>query len=556
MSTDQPSRQTTSEVVNPRMEIGNESFSGSQIESAQIHTHSDDRSEFTSASVTLNPPFQGRWDYRAEVRIYEDDERVLTGLCSAARFGEEGKLHLQVRGPLWQMERTILQGFGPFGMSAKEALYWLSAVANPTVSTIVEGLQLDQTRRPFMFAIPLKNLRSTGAGIRLTTDTGIASHEYETVFKPILEQLKVMEEEPAWHEENPKLFGVVFAENFLRADQAARDRAEMTVGIINLALRTGMSHFDTRYAHGPISFSAETTLTPVALHPWIIIREASQAKGWIRQIPTAKLQAEASLDDSLERIRFFLSEFATATESGDMHDQLGRRQLSARERRLAQGTNRALRWLNIAASEEDVRDRFTASWIALESILNAIVYPGVFDGERATLQEEIRNQIGKVDLPRATRESLAITTDMLEGRLLQNDWSLSRKLNIFAEALGLKLEPRDKSLVRKLSRARNTILHGENVNPNVSQEQIDQLQHLVERLVVGVSVGGYEDLEDCVHRFHIGKIGPEGGAAPISIDGKEDVPYKMHAFRDNKGQLVGEWIAEGKIYSEKNMEIV
>ena len=191
-----------------------------------------------------------------------------------------------------------------------------------------------------MFAVPLKNLESSGKVFLLTTDTGIASHEYENVFKPILAQFKEVEGEPAWSDDNPKIFGVVFAENLLQADYIARDRAELMVGIINLALRTGMSHFETRYGGDLIAFHAETSLTPVSLHPWTIIRETTQLKGWIRRIPIAKLESETSLDESLDRIRFFLSEFSRVNESGDMHDQLGRRQLSERERRFLKGTSR------------------------------------------------------------------------------------------------------------------------------------------------------------------------------------------------------------------------
>ena len=232
------------------------------------------------------------------------------------------------------------------------------------------------------------------------------------------------------------------------------------VVIINLALRTGMSHFDTRYSGDLIDFDAETSLEPVSLHPWIMIRETSQLKGWVRVIPTAKLESEISLDNSLERIRFFLSKFDRASESGDVHDQLGRRQLSAREKRLSSGIKRTLRWLNIASGEDDERDRFTATWIALESILNSITYPGVFDGERSALKDEITREVRKVSLPSTSRQSLDITKDMLENRILQNNWSLPRKLPIFAESLGVNLKPDDKKLVGMLSRARNTILHG------------------------------------------------------------------------------------------------
>ena len=553
-NTDQPRRTTTKRIINPRFEIGSVSFWGNQIGSAQIHTHKNCHSEFRSASVTLNPPFEGRWDYHAGVRIFEDDDLILTGICSEAKSGKGGKLHLKVWGSLWRLERTALRGLGTFGMSNKENFYWVAKLSNPIIDPVVKEPELDDTLRPFMFAVPVKNLKSSGKVVFLTTDTGIASHEYENVFKPILAQIGEIEGEPAWSDETPKIFGLVFAENLLQADYAARDRAELMVGIINLALRTGMSHFETRYDCEPIAFDAETTLTPVSLHPWIIIRETSQVKGWIREIPTAKLESETSLDNSLDRIRFFLSEFNRTSELGDIHDQLGRRQSSARERRLLLGTNRALRWLNTALSEEDMRDRFTATWIALEAILNAITYPGVFEGERATLREEIKSEIRKINLPDTTQESLAITTNMLENRLLQNNWSLPRKLSIFSESLGIQLNPNDRKLVGKLNGARNTILHEGDGNPDLSQGQVNQLRYLVERLIVGVSIGGYEDLEDGTHKFHIGTIGPEGGGAPISIDGKEDVPWEFHATRDNQGQFIGEWIAEGEIYSDKNIK--
>ena len=556
MSTPPDEKTTTNRIINPRLEIGNESFSEHQIESAQIHTHEDDHSRFRSASVTLNPPFEGRWDYHEIVRVYEGDDLLLTGTCSEAKLAEEGRLHLKLWGLLWHLERTNLQGLGTFGMSGRERFYWVAKLTDPDMDPIVKGLEVEYKLRPFMFAIPLKNLKSSGKLLLLTEDTYIASHESETVFQPILAQFEEIKGEPAWVEGNPKIVGLVMAENFLQADHAARDRAGLMVGIINVALRTGMSHFQTRYGSELIAFSAETTLTPVSLHPWIIIREASQLKGWIRKIPTVKLKSEIILDDSLDRIRFFLSEFSRTSEAGDVHDELGRRQLCARERKLILGINRALRWLNTASSEETMRDRFAATWVALEAILNAITYPGVFEGERAMIGEEIRSSIRKINLPNATRESLAITTDMLKGRILRNDWSPPRMLSIFAESLGIRLKPNDKRLVQKLSRARNTILHEGEENPDLSLEQMNQLRYLVERLVVGASIGGYEDLEDSLHKFHIGTIGPEGGGAPISIDGKEDVPWEFRATRNKQGQLVGEWIAEGKIYSDKNIERV
>ena len=556
MKTEQSSKTTTRPILNPRLEIGSDTFCGNQIELAQIHIHSDGRSKSRSASVILIPPIEFAWNYHAGVKVYEDDELILTGICSEATPTEEGGVNLELWGPFWQLDRTTLQRFGTFGMSNKENLYWVSKLGNPTKSHFVEGLKLDNTLRKFVFAVPLKNLNSSGSFHLLATDAGIASHEYENVFDPILAKFEETQNEPVWNRDNPKLFGIVYAETLLEADNIARDRAELMLDIINLALRTGMSHFKTRYEGNLIAFNAETTLTPVSLHPWIIVRERSMDKGWIRKIPTTKLEAEISLDKTLDRINFFLSKFSKASQSGDVYDQLGSRQLPRREQRLLRGINRSLRWLNIASSEKDVRDSFTASWVALESILNAIKYPGVFDGERAALKNEIKTKIRKIPLPNMIHESLAITTDMLESRILRNDWSLPRKLLIFAESTGLQLKPDDKQLVNKLSRARNGILHGESDNPDLSYELVNRLKYLVERLIVGASIGGYQDLEDSIHKIHVGTIGPEGGGAPITIDGREDVPYQLHVKRNREGDLVCEWIAEGNIYSDNNTEFV
>ena len=138
---------------------------------------------------------------------------------------------------------------------------------------------------------------------------------------------------------------------------------------------------------------------------------------------------------------------------------------------------------------------------------------------------------------------------MLLNRVLQNDWSLNRKLPIFANAFGITLWKGDIELVRDLARVRGTAFHEGDNDPDISHEQVAQLKHLVERLIAGTSVGGYEDLEDRPHKFEIGQIGPEGGGAPLSIDGK-DVAYEVHMFRDAEGEPVVEWIAEGKIYTE------
>ena len=141
-TTDRPRTTTTKRIVNPRLEIGSESFAGNQIGPAQLHTHKDAHSEFRSASVTLHPPFEGRWDYHAGVRIYEADDLILTGICSEAKPGQGGKLHLKLWGPSWHLERTTLRSLGTFGMSNKENFYWLAKLTNPLMGPDVKGWNL------------------------------------------------------------------------------------------------------------------------------------------------------------------------------------------------------------------------------------------------------------------------------------------------------------------------------------------------------------------------------------------------------------------------------
>ena len=75
------------------------------------------------------------------------------------------------------------------------------------------------------------------------------------------------------------------------------------------------------------------------------------------------------------------------------------------------------------------------------------------------------------------------------------------------------------------------------------------MESLVERLVVSVSVGGYEDLEDETrHRLEWEKEEQPGGAEQAFLDDRR-VTYRAG------GTEGGEYIIEGKIYSRKNTDI-
>ena len=116
----------------------------------------------------------------------------------------------------------------------------------------------------------------------------------------------------------------------------------------------------------------------------------------------------------------------------------------------------------------------------------------------------------------------------------------------------MKLQPNDTEVVRELAATRGKVFHAGQDEPTLSNVQLEQLRYLVERLVVAASIGAYQDLEDRHRHIHFGEIGPEGGFAPMFVDGKE-VLYDLHVVRGEDGQLRGEWLAEGKIYTQEEL---
>ena len=506
-----------------------------------------------SASVNVVPQEELRWNYRAETKLYGKGSLWLTGVCAKASQDNDDDITLELRGPFWFLERATIQSLETFGMSNRENMYWLVRLCDAEVATTPK-MDLDTELRPFLYAIPLKGLSSSNGRSLVIGDSGIVSHEYDTTFAPLLEQLESTKSHEFWHGGNPKVWGVVFAHDMIEAERVALTRARYTADLVNFALRTGISHFATRYEAEPLLWDAEIGMTQVSLHPWIILREVKEVKGWVREISSAKLQSENDLDNCIERIEFFADRFLDAHQAENIHTQLGKRVLSERERKLFDGIQRSLRWLSIASGEENVADQFIATWTALEAVLDSADYPGVFDGERGELKDTILESIRGVPIPTPSDELFAVTTEMIENRLLEGRWPTRRKLSMFARAFGVDLQPGDTRIVRDLARTRGNIFHAGENEPNLSSVQLQQLRYLVERLVVAASIGGYQDIEDRRHRVHFSEIGPEGGFAPMFVDGKE-VAYDFHLVLDENGQLVGEWLAEGKIYSQGNLEI-
>lgn len=548
-----PPSEGTTKLNKPRLCFGNECLEDNAIEGAETTYWKDENVLFSSASVRGVPPEDLRWDYRAATTLFESEELIHAGLCIKSTAETGDSMEFTLRSALWELEQTTVKSIEIFGMSSNEIRHWFLRLAGQDVNIPIENP--DNELRPFLYAVPLKGLTATGEPKSFfVRDFGVATGEYDEVFTPILAQSNYRTITSVWDDEVPKAWGVVYARELLEAEGLALARAKFTADLIGFALRTGISHFESCYEIDPLSWDAEVGRTPVTLHPYIIIREYKEAKGWIRPVPLVESKKEINIGDCYERIEYFAERFVDATQAGDFFDQVNRRPLSKRERKLSTGIQRSLRWQAIASDEEDLCDRFIATWIALEAILDAVEYPGVFKKGRRSLRDQIEPKIDELPIPEKSSEPLAVSKEMLRGRMFNDNWPLSKKLELFVKVFGVNLRPGDIKLVRDLNRVRGVVLHAGHDSPDLHQEQLQRLRYLVERLVVAASIFGYEDLEDERHKLQFGQIGPEGGAAPLFLNGRE-VPYKFHGCHDPNRPRRWEFIIDGKIFNEKNADL-
>ena len=459
--------------------FGNDCFPHEAIQKFSFEERLEGNQIVKSSSALVFPPEATRWDYHAETAFHGPKGLKHGGICVSAKRQDDGSIEFSFEGHAWEFDRTVIKGIEIFGMSDLEKAYWLPLLTGLVRSVDMPGLTLDDQLRPFLYAVPLKGLASEGNVKSFRAkDFGVTSGEDDDLFGPLLAKTKIGQEESGWKADVPKAWGVVLARGLLEAEALALERARFTADLVNFALSAGVSHFETRYEAVPLDWNINVGRSVVSLEPWILLREANVPKGWIRSIPLIEQQGNTDLEDGHERIGLFVDRFRKASQAGDIEDQTGRRTLSKRERKLSAGIQRSLRWLAAALREEYLSDKFIATWISLESILNAIDYPSVFAGERESVGVAIKEAINSLDLPSQAEEPLTISRQMIEGRTLQNQWPPRTKLRLFAKAFGVELKAGDSELLRDLARLRNEVFHAGINDPSVSNEQLRLLQHL------------------------------------------------------------------------------
>ena len=552
--TDEPTLEKA--VDSSELCFGTDCFSGGSVKELSFEERLEGNRIVKSSSAAVVPSAEVRWDYHTEAVLRGPEGLSQRGVCVRAAWREGGTMEFSIAGAIWELERASVKNIEIFGMSNAEIAYWFPQLTGLVRGVEVPGLTVDTEPRPFLYAVPLRGLTAKGdKRFLFIKDFGVTSGDTDNVFNPLLTNSNIGKAEPVWQPDVPKAWGVVYARDLIEAGGLALDRAQFTADLISFSLRTGMSHFDTRYESEPLEWDVDLGRSRVTLQPWILMLDQKSTKGWIRTLPLIDQDTKVDLDDVYDRISFFAEHFREASEAGDFVDQIEQRSLTDRERRLSVGIQRSLRWLGIASNEERVSDQFIATWISLESILNSIDYPGVFDGARETVGDAIRKAIAELRLPKQATQPLIISEGMISGRVLQNQWPPRTKLQLFAKAWGVELKQGDSELVRDLGHLRNEVFHDGRNDPSVSSQQLRQLQYLVERLVSAASVYGYEDIEEqSRYQLQFGEIGPEGGGAPLSLDGR-DVPYVFRLVKDQEGRLVQEFVIEGKIYNELNSDV-
>ena len=535
-----------------RLRLGEDIFKGKQIHKFEISERLDGNRVVKTSSIVLNPPRDATWDYNSETELEGPQNLGHKGICVKATLNASDEIEMSFEGLMWELDHAIIRDARMFGMSQLEIAYWLTSLTGIVKGVEFPGLQLDEELRPFCYAVPLQGLTVNGKTKSFAVaDFGVTSAANDDLFQPLLENLE-MTKEGVWREDVPRAWGVVFARNLLEADALALKRAQFTSDLISFALRTGVSHFETRYKKEILDWDLKKGRSAVSVHPWVLVREANSAKGWIRPVPFTDQSFDIDLEDGIDRVEMFAENFRAASRLGDFIEQTNQALLAERERNIAGGVQRSMRWLGIASQESNITDRFVGTWIALEAILNCVEIPAVFDGERASLKSRIRAGIRGMDIPQNITGMLSVSKEMVSNRVFNNTWPLRNRLEIVARAFNVKLKSGEPQLVGDLSRLRNKIFHEGKQDVAIEKNQIRRLVYLIERLLIGASEDGYEDVEDdCIHKLEFGKIGPSGGGAPLFLNGRE-VPYRFLGTQDEEGNSTMEFVIEGKIYNEGN----
>lgn len=537
-----------------RLEIGGTTFGEADLVSVSHSTRLEGSMIIARAEIQVRLDVAGgkTWDNLADASLFGPEGLIVKGRCTRTVAGESTiTIHLQDY--TWDLEHTTLGAVATFGLSNQELMYLIPQIGGGFPPPVADGYEPNSESRPFLYAVPLLGLAPTRRGRTIKLgDLGISGGPGDHIFYPIAKQLGLSRKHADWHQGTIKAFGVVRATNLIEAEAAAWARATLTADVLGFAVASGSSRWVNRDASFLLDWDGASAAADIRTSDWILIREVSAAKGWIRRRAPAHDLSRADLEVVSGRVSRVLDQMTPVVTVGSISNvPLEDSQPQSDERILA-GIQRALRWWSLGSSRPELEDRFLATWFALETLLNSISYPGVFSGSRAGSKQALDTCVEALDLPSDAASPLQLSASLFKNRLENNEWPLSTKLQLFATSFGLPIDPEDRRLVSMLSRQRSQIVHSGRGAQELSEEQVRRLRHLVERLIAAGAVGYYRESETLEpHDVCISlQAEVDAGAPAATIDGRP-AGYSIRLTKVDK-DFEWEVRSSGRIYDEDN----
>lgn len=543
-------------INNPSIQFGNTKLDGSVIIAVMLNKHRKGNHWFRTAKISISTDLMEPYgcNYRAEVRIYEDSQPIFHGRCIQVIHNKQGSLELDCCDSSWDLANTVLPALMLFGMSKREQKFWMPQFAGMNEPRI-SNLSLNRELRPFLYAVPLLGIQASESSSIFLNDLGLVSGEYDNTFAPLIQQLKLDEKDAVWHKEQLKSFGIVFAHSLLEAESKAIERAKLVADLINFAVKAGVSHWIDRDHIEPLEWNTLLNSANIHLSDWILVREVAEIKGWARIVKLTKPEMKLELEIGKQRLMQFLERFKLVTAGNDFRQQLGQNYLSKSEAKLVTSLQSAIHWYNVGIQQEQLWDRFLAYWIALETILDSITYPKVFQGSGKAIRNHIADAIDQAPYPQTTGISYKLSPDLLKNRLLSSDWPLIMKLDLFAQSMGINLTSSDKQYIGKLARIRGQGVHKGQVKIHEYASDVESLSNLIERLLIASSLCVFRQVgDDCQHIIDVYSANPAGGIATVLLNGQK-TSYEWHAKKLPSGDWTQELWIEGKVYDSENSEL-
>ena len=141
----------------PEVCFGENCLGARFIQSWKFESEMQGNAVVTSAAVEAVPPSDFRWDYHAPTSVKGPQGLQHSGFC-ASSSQDGATITFRFKDVFQGLSAATIRNLEFFGMTDKKLIYWFTTLATEGRIVEVEGLTIDTTPRPFLYAIPLRGL--------------------------------------------------------------------------------------------------------------------------------------------------------------------------------------------------------------------------------------------------------------------------------------------------------------------------------------------------------------------------------------------------------------